>query len=405
VLLPFQHDCASQLSVDINKMLDTAAQLCATPATSGVRVSLPDTCPSMQCAAEFSDFFEDCRRMLPLHADDISEVRAVALEEDCEELVAATASSDGCTCAVCAGSASQMAACAAAREGGDASVCAQPDLCVPWQAAQPCNCTAAEASGQAFPVSGATPTCCREEWATAQTVSQRTSNGNQVYTDAAALLSGQETAVREVTIRIHGQVTFVWTGNENVQQVDSDGPNPRVVPNGTHSESSTGGKFVHVFTQPGTFYFQSYVSKSLRLTVIVKDCAKCTVISGYAGRDPSKLAIATSSQTPGSYQLSISNYAQIGLLTLYSGQHVTITGAAAPSGQLALLDGSIHVLPHGTLTLDAVHVGGSVTVDRGGTLHQLRPNVVRFLAACSVRWVAAVRQAVSPPRISVMCAP
>jgi hypothetical protein len=72
------------------------------------------------------------------------------------------------------------------------------------------------------------------------------------------------------------------------------------------------------------------------------------------------------------------------------------------------LDGSIHVLPHGTLTLDAVHVGGSVTVDRGGTLHQLRPNVVRFhasalLALCSGS-LLNVRQAVSPLRISVMYA-
>eukprot|EP01047_Picozoa_sp_COSAG01_P045311 COSAG01_NODE_4163_length_5278_cov_155.844951_4_plen_193_part_00 len=185
-----------------------------------------------------------------------------------------------------------------------------------------------------------------------------------------------------------GQVTFVWTGSENVQQVDSDGPNPKVVPNGTRCESSRGGKFVHVFPTPGTFYFQSYVSKSLRLTVIVKDCVKCTVISGYAGHDPSKLAIAASSQTPGNYELSVSNRAHIGLLNIYSGQHVTITGAAAPSGQLALLDGSIQVLAHGTLTLDAVHVSGDVTLDQDGTLHQLRTNVVRIhCSGCQFNFV------------------
>lgn len=134
-----------------------------------------------------------------------------------------------------------------------------------------------------------------------------------MYTDAEALINGQQTAVSQVTIKINGQVTFVWTGSENVQQVDSSGPSPRVIPNGISSDSSRGGTFVHIFTQAGTFHFQSYNSKSLRLTVIVKDCAKCTVISGYSGDVPSKLVIATSSQTPGEYRLSVSNYAQVPL--------------------------------------------------------------------------------------------
>ena len=89
MLLPFQQECASQLTADINKLLDSAAQLCATPASSGVRVALPDACPSLQCAAEIPTFFEDCRHMLRLHGDAVSEVRAAALHEDCQELAAA----------------------------------------------------------------------------------------------------------------------------------------------------------------------------------------------------------------------------------------------------------------------------------------------------------------------------
>jgi hypothetical protein len=190
VLLPFKQDCAPQLPAHINSMLDTVAHLCAAPATSGVQVFLPDTCPSMQCVHEMSNFLVDCRRMLPLHADDISERRASALNQDCQELAAATESSDGCTCSVCAGSAGQMESCAAARQAGEdtAIACTRLDLCVPWQAAQPCNCTATDISAQVYPVSGAEPACCRGEWASAKTVSERTTAGAQVHIDDEPLI-------------------------------------------------------------------------------------------------------------------------------------------------------------------------------------------------------------------------
>lgn len=66
-----------------------------------------------------------------------------------------------------------------------------------------------------------------------------------------------------------------------------------------------------------------------------------------------------------------------GVVTVYTGQLVTITGGSAPVGQLALLDASVHVLDGGTLLLDKVHMGGGVTVDSGGVLQSQGGSLVR----------------------------
>lgn len=188
---------------------------------------------------------------------------------------------------------------------------------------------------------------------------------------------GQRNGISDVTLKINGQITFVWTGLENVQQMDSDGPSAQKVVGGIESgQAQEGGTFIHAFTEAGTYFFSSYVHQTLRIKVTVKDCKFCRVISGYRGSSPRNLLIATSSQTPGKYELHINNYAHIGLLTVYAGQNVTLHGGVAPVGQLPLLDGTIRVLARGALTLDSVHVGGGVTVDRAGVFRQPRTNVV-----------------------------
>jgi hypothetical protein len=67
----------------------------------------------------------------------------------------------------------------------------------------------------------------------------------------------------------------------------------------------------------------------------------------------------------------VRDHASLGFLTVRANQTVSITGAAAPTGQLALVDAAITVMAGGTLVLRAVHVAQDVTVQPGGAVQNL----------------------------------
>ena len=54
------------------------------------------------------------------------------------------------------------------------------------------------------------PSCCREEWPAQATLEQQSSGSEEFYDR------------EEVVIRIHGRVTFSWSGFENVMQTDEN---------------------------------------------------------------------------------------------------------------------------------------------------------------------------------------
>ena len=95
------------------------------------------------------------------------------------------------------------------------------------------------------------------------------------------------------------------------------------------------------------------------------------MISGYNGTMERALAVAVSSRTAGNYTLTVRDHASLGFLTVRANQTVSITGAAAPTGQLALVDAAITVMAGGTLVLRAVHVAQDVTVQPGGAVQNL----------------------------------
>ena len=69
----------------------------------------------------------------------------------------------------------------------------------------------------------------------------------------------------EVVIKINGQVTFSFTGFENVEQTNS---NWQRMDGGIRSgDPANGGSFQHTFDTPGVYYFNSYVHTTLRLKV------------------------------------------------------------------------------------------------------------------------------------------
>eukprot|EP01043_Picozoa_sp_COSAG02_P019487 COSAG02_NODE_941_length_15750_cov_104.135582_6_plen_608_part_00 len=253
------------------------------------------------------------------------------------------------------------------------SVCAEPlaggGLCEPWQESAECECSADDAPAgapvrQTFPVTQADPECCRMEYLEAVTVTQM-----RVQSDYNPTLFDEVYDQDEVVIKINGQVTFSFTGFENVEQTDSGW---QTLQGGIRSgDPAHGGTFQHTFDTPGEYYFNSYVHTTLRLKVTVMDCVFCHVIQGYDGAEPDSLAHALSSRVPGNYSLHVDNFASHGVityLTVYARQILTITGRVVASGQLALLDAMIHILDEGTLILNAVHVSSAVTQELRGTL-------------------------------------
>lgn len=88
-----------------------------------------------------------------------------------------------------------------------------------WKPAEACDCVGQEASDQPFPVSLSVPPACRPEWP--ESVSLHAPGAEPVYyqrVDTGAVLSPDND--QEVLLKINGEVTFSWTGVENVRQGD-----------------------------------------------------------------------------------------------------------------------------------------------------------------------------------------
>eukprot|EP01046_Picozoa_sp_COSAG06_P031861 COSAG06_NODE_3137_length_5802_cov_19.787480_5_plen_502_part_00 len=85
------------------------------------------------------------------------------------------------------------------------------NLCAPYGPVSPCECEDASGSSdpirQTYPMTESNPPCCQEHWLVAATVTQATSSVPQVFDED------------DITVRIHAEVTFVWTGFENLVQV------------------------------------------------------------------------------------------------------------------------------------------------------------------------------------------
>ena len=136
-------------------------------------------------------------------------------------------------------------------------------MCVPWQTPQPCECLGQAPSIQPYPASASNPPCCRQEWPAAVTTTQTSVAAPQIYSAA------------QVTIKINGSVTFVFTGFDNVQQV-TDFTSHAPTTNGIRSGNpANGGTFTHTFGTPGVYLFSSQVHSTLRVNVTVMDCAFC----------------------------------------------------------------------------------------------------------------------------------
>eukprot|EP01047_Picozoa_sp_COSAG01_P015226 COSAG01_NODE_758_length_13805_cov_23.267912_14_plen_380_part_00 len=137
------------------------------------------------------------------------------------------------------------------------------NMCVPWQAPQPCECLGQAPSSQPYPAATSNPPCCRQEWPAAVTTTQTSTAPPQIY------------STPEVKIKINGSVTFVFTGFENVQQV-ADFTSYTPTANGIRSGNPTnGGTFTHTFGTAGVYFFSSQTHTTLRVKVTVMDCTFC----------------------------------------------------------------------------------------------------------------------------------
>jgi plastocyanin len=202
-------------------------------------------------------------------------------------------------------------------------------LCLPWAggpAPVPCDCLGTQASKsirstsfpssrtcvgvpdqgyndagsrQTFPVKKNDPPCCRREWQEAVSVHQIP--GTTRYSQ------------NEFTLKICGQISFNWLPGklENVEQVDAKGV---MIRGGIGSGGPviTRNQFNVTFKKPGTYYLQSQIHTTLAVKVRVVQCDYCTVTAGYDGSQPRSLAVALSSQSPGSYNLRIADHASLG---------------------------------------------------------------------------------------------
>ena len=136
------------------------------------------------------------------------------------------------------------------------AVCAEPaagtgtvGLCEPWENSTACECSVASGAAggapyrQGYPVTQAQPECCRSEYLRNVTLTQMRVNLEEVYSQD------------EVLLKIDGQVTFEFTGWENVEQTDSSW---NVLPGGIRSgDPGVDSSFQHTFATPGEFYFAS----------------------------------------------------------------------------------------------------------------------------------------------------
>ena len=203
------------------------------------------------------------------------------------------------------------------------------------------------------------PPCCREEWQAAPTVTQATTSSPQVFDED------------DIMVRIGGQVTFAWTGFENVEQVsDFDSYTP--VSDGIRSGDPTSARsFTYTFDTAGEYYFRSYVHESLQVKVTVMECVSCIAVAGYDGANPATLALALSSRAAGDFALAISSAGMarvMTLLTVYDGQTLTLTGEDSEAGQLPLADAKITALDGASVVVNNAYVSGGVALAQRATL-------------------------------------
>ena len=157
---------------------------------------------------------EELGRLRPViggkaNASDVDDMRA-RLEDFASALSTATGQAVGpeetlaCTCAICA------------------EPLAGGGICAPWEAGSECECVVPgdTESGapvrQSFPVTQADPECCRAEYLETVTVTQM-----RVQSEYDPTVYNEVYDQDEVIIKIDGQVTFSFSGFENVEQTDS----------------------------------------------------------------------------------------------------------------------------------------------------------------------------------------
>ena len=236
------------------------------------------------------------------------------------------------------------------------------ELCSPWGPAMPCDCIdtslSADPVRQTFPVAHGSRPCCRATLAAAKTLTQTSVSVPQVYSES------------DVHMKTGGELTFAWSGYENVEQVD-DFSSLAPVPSGIRSGApANGGSFSHVFGAPGEYFFCSTVHTSLRAKVTVTDCVSCLVVAGYAGPDPAAASLALQSRAAGDFWLetnsSSPNELAMTYLTVHADQTLVLSGVPAPlTDQLPILDASITVRSGGELVVNSTYVSGGVTMEAG----------------------------------------
>eukprot|EP01046_Picozoa_sp_COSAG06_P042656 COSAG06_NODE_5467_length_3462_cov_4.554564_1_plen_980_part_00 len=258
------------------------------------------------------------------------------------------------------------------------------DLCASFGPVTPCECEDSSSSTnpvrQTYPMTQSDPLCCREEWPPAPAVTQATTTSPQVFDED------------DIMVRIGGQVTFDWTGFENVEQVsDFDSYTP--ISDGIRSgDPTTAGSFTHTFDTAGEYYFRSYVHDSLQVKVTVMDCVSCITVAGYEGAVPATLALALSSRAAGDFALAVGAAGTARVMTLvsvYYGQTLTLTGEVAPAGQLAIADVKADVMDGATLVVNAAYVSGGVAVAQRGTLQDNTGQVAATVSGMAVPKVVA----------------
>ncbi|MEC9052251.1 MAG: hypothetical protein VX747_07315, partial [Actinomycetota bacterium] len=130
------------------------------------------------------------------------------------------------------------------------------EMCVPWGAAEPCDCV--DTSGSTDPVRVAFGTntgdqvCDRLEWVSTKTLAQTPGSSPEVFPED------------DIQIRIRGQVTFSWLGWGLIEQV-GDFATFEAVSDGIRSGDTPAqdGSFTHTFDTAGEYYFASPVHDSL----------------------------------------------------------------------------------------------------------------------------------------------
>jgi hypothetical protein len=137
---------------------------------------------------------------LALKADDAATTAALDLKAD-STAVAALAAHLGSAAAEVA--ACRCAECADEPIGGS--------LCASYGPVTPCECEDSSGSTdpvrQGYPMTQSSPPCCREIWPAATTVTQTSMVDPQVYSQD------------DILVRVGAQVTFTFTGFENVEEV------------------------------------------------------------------------------------------------------------------------------------------------------------------------------------------